>query len=99
MPGGGPAYTKPLTEFGNVELVLTAAVRVAATTMIAILFGSIAFNPTSVSSARVFVGTIGFLLFAMFAVQTIACYVEVWRRCRVRNQDHARAAASQSRQK
>jgi hypothetical protein len=99
MPGGGPAYTKPLPEWGNVELVMTAAVRVAATTVIAILFGGIAFNSAIASNARVFVGTIGVLLFAMFAVHTIACFVEIWRRYRLRDRDTARAAAVNSRQK
>lgn len=85
MPGGGPAYTKPLPEFGNVELVVTAAVRTAATTVILVLFGSIVFNSTIPSSARVFVGTMGVLLLAVFVMHTIACYREIWRRCEMRH--------------
>jgi hypothetical protein len=54
------------------ELGLETALRTAATAIIVALFGSLTFNSTIASSARVFVGTIGFPLFALFAMHTIA---------------------------
>jgi hypothetical protein len=80
MPGGGPAYGKPLTEMGPTELFVEMGLRLAATTIIALLFGALVAKPEIDAGQRIFVATIGVPLFALFALHTATCFREVWRR-------------------
>lgn len=82
MPGGGPAYGRPPPDMGVAELALETALRVAATAIIAVLFGSLVFNAQLNSGLRVFLATMGLPMFALFLVHTWACVREIGRRYR-----------------